>query len=755
MNTIQVTKRGGHTENIDLDKIHKVLEWAAEGLDVSVSQVEMNAQIQFTTGIKTSDIHETLVKSSADLISAESPDYQYFAARLEIFALRKEAYGRFTPPSLMNHLRTMTDTGFYDSHIIKDYSLEEIGILDDAIKHERDLDFAYAAVQQFKGKYLVQDRTSKKVSESPQMLYMVLAMALHADKPTDRLGTVIALYTALSTFKISFPTPVMAGVRTPTRQFSSCVLIEAGDSLDSIAEASTSIIKYISQRAGIGLNVGAIRAEGSPIRNGEAVHTGLIPFLKLFQAAVKSCSQGSIRGGAATVFYPGWHLEFESLIVLKNNKGIEENRVRNMDYTVQLNKLMYERLLTNSNITLFSPSDVPGLLDAFYADQELFEELYTAAEADPTIRKKTLKAYDFFTQIMNERAATGRIYIQHIDHCNTHSPFDPKLAPVKQSNLCLEVALPTEPVMPNGTGEVALCTLSAFNLGTITPAEIPRLAMIQVEALDALLDYQDYPLVQAYTSTMKYRPLGIGVINYANWIAKNGYKYSDGSANAPTHELFELIQYSLLKASNDIARYKGSCTGFADTTYSQGLLPIDTYKKEVDEVHTAELKQDWEKLRADIAQYGLRNATLSALMPSETSSQISNSTSGIEPPRALLSIKVSKDGVLRQLVPDLDRVTYELYWDIIKACGNKGYIELCAIMQKFVDQSISANTAYDPNNYEDKRVPMQLMLQDIMTAYRLGLKTLYYANTRDDDVSGISSFLEEASEDCDGGGCKI
>lgn len=755
MNTIQVTKRGGHTENIDLDKIHKVLEWAAEGLDVSVSQVEMNAQIQFTTGIKTSDIHETLVKSSADLISAESPDYQYFAARLEIFALRKEAYGRFTPPSLMNHLRTMTDTGFYDSHIIKDYSLEEISILDDAIKHERDLDFAYAAVQQFKGKYLVQDRTSKKVSESPQMLYMVLAMALHADKPTDRLGTVIALYTALSTFKISFPTPVMAGVRTPTRQFSSCVLIEAGDSLDSIAEASTSIIKYISQRAGIGLNVGAIRAEGSPIRNGEAVHTGLIPFLKLFQAAVKSCSQGSIRGGAATVFYPGWHLEFESLIVLKNNKGIEENRVRNMDYTVQLNKLMYERLLTNSNITLFSPSDVPGLLDAFYADQELFEELYTAAEADPTIRKKTLKAYDFFTQIMNERAATGRIYIQHIDHCNTHSPFDPKLAPIKQSNLCKEVLLPTKPVMPNGTGEVALCTLSAFNLGAITPVEIPRLAMIQVEALDALLDYQDYPLVQAYTSTMKYRPLGIGVINYANWVAKNHLKYSDGSANTPTHELFELIQYSLLKASNDIARHKGSCTGFADTTYSQGLLPIDTYKKEVDEVHTAELKQDWEKLRADIAQYGLRNATLSALMPSETSSQISNSTSGIEPPRALLSIKVSKDGVLRQLVPDLDRVTYELYWDIIKACGNKGYIELCAIMQKFVDQSISANTAYDPNNYEDKRVPMQLMLQDIMTAYRLGLKTLYYANTRDDDVSGISSFLEEASEDCDGGGCKI
>lgn len=755
MNTIQVTKRGGHTENIDLDKIHKVLEWAAEGLDVSVSQVEMNAQIQFTTGIKTSDIHETLVKSSADLISAESPDYQYFAARLEIFALRKEAYGRFTPPSLMNHLRTMTDTGFYDSHIIKDYSLEEISILDDAIKHERDLDFAYAAVQQFKGKYLVQDRTSKKVSESPQMLYMVLAMALHADKPTDRLGTVIALYTALSTFKISFPTPVMAGVRTPTRQFSSCVLIEAGDSLDSIAEASTSIIKYISQRAGIGLNVGAIRAEGSPIRNGEAVHTGLIPFLKLFQAAVKSCSQGSIRGGAATVFYPGWHLEFESLIVLKNNKGIEENRVRNMDYTVQLNKLMYERLLTNSNITLFSPSDVPGLLDAFYADQELFEELYTAAEADPTIRKKTLKAYDFFTQIMNERATTGRIYIQHIDHCNTHSPFDPKLAPIKQSNLCKEVLLPTKPVMPDGTGEVALCTLSAFNLGAITPAEIPRLAVIQVEALDALLDYQDYPLVQAYTSTMKYRPLGIGVINYANWVAKNHLKYSDGSANTPTHELFELIQYSLLKASNDIARHKGSCTGFADTTYSQGLLPIDTYKKEVDEVHTAELKQDWEKLRADIAQYGLRNATLSALMPSETSSQISNSTSGIEPPRALLSIKVSKDGVLRQLVPDLDRVTYELYWDIIKACGNKGYIELCAIMQKFVDQSISANTAYDPNNYEDKRVPMQLMLQDIMTAYRLGLKTLYYANTRDDDVSGISSFLEEASEDCDGGGCKI
>lgn len=746
---MQVTKRNGSKEPIDIKKITKVIDWANEGLDCSVSQVELGAQIQFFEGMKTSDIHKTIVKSAADLISEEEPDYQLLAARLEMFGLRKEAYGDYPVPPLYEHLTLMAEAGLYDKHLVEDYSADEIHQLDNYLVHDRDLSFAYAAIQQFKGKYLVQDRTTGEVYESPQMAYMAIAMALFSkEKGSKRMDLVVRLYEALSTFKISFPTPIMAGVRTPSRQFSSCVLIEVGDSLDSISEATKAIIKYVSQRAGIGLNTGAIRAIGSPIRNGEAEHTGKLPFLKLFQAAVKSCSQGGVRGGAATVFYPVWHLEFENLIVLKNNRGVEENRVRQLDYGVQLNKVMYERLIKGQDITFFSPSDVPGLLEAFYADQGKFEELYLQYEGDETIRKTTVPAVDVFSMIMQERAGTGRIYIQNIDHCNTHSPFDPVVAPVKQSNLCLEISLPTQPVMPDGEGEIALCTLSAFNLGLIkSNSELKNLAELQVRALDALLDYQHYLMPQAYNSTMKYRPLGIGVINYANYLAKRGLMYSDGSANGVTHRLFEAIQFHLLEASNKLAKEKYPCTGFANTRYAQGILPIDTYKKDVDSLHNEDLLLDWEGLRKEIVEHGLRNATLTALMPSETSSQISNATNGIEPPRSLVTVKQSKDGIMKQVVPGIGEIEYETYWQMARA-GNKGYLELVAIMQKFVDQAISANTAYDPNQFPGGRVPMKLMLKDLMTAYKYGVKTLYYHNTRDDEV-------EDEDDGCAGGACKI
>ncbi len=754
-NAIQVTKRDGRKEPINLDKIHRVLDWAAMGLDnVSVSQVELKSHIQFYDGIHTKDIHETVIKAAADLISAETPDYQYMAASLAIFHLRKVAYGEFEPPHLFDHVTKLTAEQRYDEHILQDYSREEFDRLNDAIDHARDMNFSYAAVKQLEGKYLVQNRVTGEVYESPQMLYMLIGMCLFSNYPKDtRLEYVVRFYDAISQFKISLPTPIMAGVRTPSRQFSSCVLIECGDSLDSISTTTAAIVKYVSLRAGIGINAGRIRALGSPIRGGEAQHTGCIPFFKLFQAAVKSCSQGGVRGGAATLFYPMWHLEVESLLVLKNNRGVEENRVRHMDYGVQINKLMYQRLIKSENITLFSPHDVPGLYEAFFAGQDEFERLYLQYESDVRIRKRSIPAVELFSLMMQERASTGRIYIQNVDHCNTHSPFDPTVAPIRQSNLCLEIALPTSPLenINDTDKEIALCTLSAFNLGAINSLEeLEELADLAVRALDSLLDYQDYPIEAARNASMKRRTLGIGVINYAYYLAKNGVRYSDGSANALTHRTFEAIQYYLLKASNNLAKDFGACPAFDETTYSQGILPIDTYKKDIDNICQEPLHFDWETLRQDIKAHGLRNSTLSSLMPSETSSQISNATNGIEPPRGLVSVKQSKDGILKQVVPEYERLKdkYELLWNMP---NNEGYLHLVGIMQKFVDQAISANTNYDPQRFEGGRVPMRQLLKDLLTAYKFGLKTLYYQNTRD----GAEDSQADMDDGCAGGACKI
>ncbi|MBO9482492.1 class 1a ribonucleoside-diphosphate reductase subunit alpha [Salinisphaera sp. G21_0] len=752
---ILVTKRDGDKEQLDLEKIHKVIIWAAEGLDnVSVSEVELKSHIQFYDGIKTTDIHETLIKSAADLISAQAPDYQYLAARLAIFHLRKKAYGQFEPPELYSHVVNLVEMKKYDQHLLTDYSEAEFNQMERFIDHSRDMNFSYAAVKQLEGKYLVQNRVTGEYYESPQILYMLIGACLFAQYPKEtRLDFIERFYHAVSTFRLSLPTPIMSGVRTPTRQFSSCVLIECGDSLDSINATSSAIVKYVSQRAGIGINAGNIRALGSPIRGGEAFHTGCIPFYKHFQTAVKSCSQGGVRGGAATLFYPIWHLEVENLLVLKNNRGVDDNRVRHLDYGVQFNKLMYQRLIEGGDITLFSPSDVPGLYDAFFADQEAFERLYKQYEQDSSIRKTTLKAIELFSLFASERASTGRIYLQNVDHCNTHSPFDPAVAPVRQSNLCLEIALPTKPLdhIHDEEGEIALCTLAAFNLGTLKDlAELEELSELIVRALDSLLDYQDYPVPAAYNSTMGRRPLGVGVINFANYLAKNHVRYSDGSANGLTHRTFEAIQYYLLKASNKLAREKGTCSKFNETTYAKGILPIDTYKRDLDTVCEESLHLDWESLREEIKSFGLRNSTLTALMPSETSSQISNATNGIEPPRGFVSVKASKDGILKQVVPDFVELKdrYELLWNIP---NNDGYLQLVAIMQKFVDQTISANTNYDPGLFEGGKVPMKLLLKDLLTAYKLGVKTLYYHNTRD----GAADAQNDMDDDCAGGACKI
>lgn len=753
--TLLVTKRNGHHEPINLDKIHRVINWAAKGLEkISVSQVELRSRIQFYNGIKTSDIQETIIKAAADLISQEEPDYQYLAARLSVFHLRKKAYGQFEPPKLYDHVLRLVKIGKYDKHLLDDYNIQEFEQMDTFIDHWRDMNFSYAAIKQLEGKYLVQNRVTGEIYESAQFLYILTAACLFSKYPKKtRMDYIKKFYNAISTFKISLATPIMSGVRTPTRQFSSCVLIECDDSLDSINATSGAIVKYVAQRAGIGINAGRIRALGSPIRNGEAFHTGCIPFYKYFQTAVKSCSQGGVRGGAATLFYPIWHLEVESLLVLKNNRGTETNRIRHLDYGIQINKLMYQRLVDGQYITLFSPSDVPGLYESFFSDQKKFEKLYHQYETNHTIRHRKIKAKELFSLMMQERASTGRIYIQHTDHCNTHSPFNCNIAPIRQSNLCLEITLPTKPLnhINDINGEIALCTLSAFNLGNINNLDdFYELSNLIVRALDALLDYQDYPILSAKHSATKRRSLGIGVINYAYYLAKNNVCYSNGSANKLTHHTFEAIQYYLLKASNNLAKEKGSCVWFHETSYARGILPIDTYKKDLDVIIKEPLRYDWENLRKEIQKYGLRNSTLSALMPSETSSQISNATNGIEPPRGFISIKASKDGILKQVVPEFETLSsnYELLWQIP---DNKGYLTLVGIMQKFIDQSISANTNYDPSRFLGSKVPMKQLLSDLLYAYKLGIKTLYYHNTRDgsDELQKVT----KSDNHCTSDGC--
>ncbi len=731
---MQVKKRDGTLEDLNIDKLHKVVMYACEGIaGVSASQVEINSKIQFFDKIDTEDIQETLIKSAADLISEEAPNYQYVAGRLINYHLRKMVYGQFEPPCLCDIVQENIDAGFYDPEFTELFTKEEINQLQSYIDHERDEVLTYAAMEQFRGKYLVQNRATGQIYETPQVAYMMIAATLFAKYPEDtRMSYIKAYYDAISLFKLSLPTPVMAGVRTPQRQFSSCVLIETDDSLDSINATTSSIVKYVSQKAGIGIGAGSIRAVGSKIRSGDATHTGVIPFYKLFQSAVKSCSQGGVRGGAATLYYPIWHLEVEDLLVLKNNKGVEDNRVRHMDYGVQFNKLMYERLITGGNITLFSPADVPGLYEAFFADQDKFKELYEKAERSTKIRKKSIPASTLFGMFMEERKNTGRIYLMNVDNANDHGSFLVDKAPVRQSNLCCEINLPTKPLtsFDDPEGEIALCTLSAINWGKIQdPRDFEKPCTLAVRGLDALLDYQNYPVKAAENSTKKRRPLGIGIINLAYWMAKNDMTYSEPNLDL-IDRFAEAWSYYLIKASADLAKQDGKPEGSDETKYGQGILPIDTYKKDLDELVPHKERMAWTSLRKQLKDTGIKNSTLMALMPAETSAQISNATNGIEPPRSLVSVKQSKHGVLKQVVPSINTLKnkYELLWDQKSPVG---YLHIMSILQKYIDQGISVNTSYNPTFYEDEKIPMSEMLTHLLTFYKYGGKQLYYFNTYD------------------------
>ena len=762
--SLHVKKRDGSLQLFDLDKVHKVLEWAVEGISgVSMSEIEIKANIQLYDKIPAYDIHELLIKSAAELISEHTPNYQFVAARLISYKLRKEVYGQYKPWSLSELIVENVNREVYDGAIMENYSPEEIDELNKYIKHDRDDNFTYAGMEQFRGKYLVQDRRDKTHYETPQMLYMMVAATLFMNYPNDkRLKYVKDYYDAISQFYISLPTPIMAGVRTPTRQFSSCVLIESGDSLDSINATATSIVKYISKKAGIGIGAGSIRAEGAKVGDGSVVHTGLIPFLKYFQSAVKSCSQGGVRGGAATVYLPIWHYEFEDLVVLKNNKGTEENRVRHMDYAFQLNKLMYERLITGGNITFFDPNDVPGLYESFFDDQEKFQELYEKYERAYSIRKKTLPALEVFSQLLQERKDTGRIYIMNVDHANDHGAFDPKKAPIRMSNLCCEIDLPTSPLeaYDDHTGEISLCTLSAINWGLINETnEFEKYCDLAVRALDELLDYQHYPIAAAESGTKNRRPLGIGIINLAYFLAKRELKY-DESAFKIVDEFAEAWSYYLIKASANLAKEKGEIPLKNHTKYARGEFPNDTYKCAIDNLIEHKVRLPWEDLRKQVLETGTRNSTLMALMPAETSAQISNSTNGIEPPRALVSYKQSKDGVMAQVVPGIYNLKnkYDLLWD---QKSPDGYLKICAILQKYIDQGISVNTSYNPEHYEDNKIPMSTMITDLVTAYKYGLKQLYYFNTYDgagemtDNETYHAYDGEPAIDDNDCDSCKI
>lgn len=764
MSMIMVNKRDGSKEPLDLTKFHKVISWACEGLkDVSVSDVAMKSTIQFYDGIQTSAIQETLIKAASDLISEEHSNYQYVAGRLVNYHIRKQIYGEFTPPKLYDQYKKVLAIGYYDKYLNDMYTESEWEAINKFIVHDRDNTLTFAAMETLREKYLVKNRVTKEIYETPQIAYMLIAMTIFAKYSTKtRLTWVKEFYDAISTFDISLPTPIMAGLRTPQRQFSSCVLIESDDSLDSIIATTGSIVKYVSQKAGIGLGAGKIRALGSKIREGDTSHTGVISFYKLFNAAVQSTSQGGVRKGSATLFYPVWHLEFEELLVLKNNKGIEDNRIRTMDYGVQFNRVMYERLINNGVITLFSPNEVPGLYDAFFSDTELFEQLYIQAEQNPNIRKKQIPAFELFTRFATERLETGRIYLSNVDNVNDHSPYYKDKAPIRMSNLCMEIGLNTTPLssLEDENGRIALCTLAAINFGNIkTPADFKKPCELAVRALDEILDYQDYPVKAAKLHTQEFRPLGIGIINLANFMAQHNTTYSNPNLEL-LDEYFEAWSYYLIKASADLAKEKGTdLMSKEKIKYFDGIIPIDTRKQAVDTLIAHTERMDWKSLREQLKETGIRNSTLTAIMPAETSAIVSNSTNGIEPVRALITSKMSKDTISKQVVPNIKKLKnkYELLWNIHSP---EGYLNICAVLQKYVDQAISVNTSYNPKYFEDDKISIKVLLKDILNFYKFGGKNLYYNNTNDGageidvnnpQINTPGSNLPE--EDCEG--CKI
>jgi ribonucleoside-diphosphate reductase alpha chain len=759
MSNVRVKKRNGSIEPMNLEKMHVMVERACKDIaGVSASQVEMQSGIQFYDGITTDEIQEILIKSASDLISLDQPNYQFVAARLLLFSIRKSLYGKiFEIPSLQDHIQRCVESGVYDPAVNDKFSAEEIQEIGKFLDHDRDLLFTYAGLRQVADKYLVQDRSSGQVYETPQFMYMLIAMTMFAEYPVEtRLNYIKRYYDAISRHKINIPTPIMGGVRTPIRQFASCVLVDIDDTLDSIFTSDMAVGRYVAQRAGIGINAGRIRGINSKIRGGEVQHTGVVPFLKKFEATVRCCTQNGIRGGSATVHFPIWHQEIEDILVLKNNKGTEDNRVRKLDYSIQISRLFYERFISGDDISLFSPHDVPNLYDLFGTEE--FDGLYRTYEEDDRIPKKRIPAQELFGQLIKERAETGRIYIMNIDHCNSHSSF---LDKVEMSNLCQEITLPTKPLqhIDDPNGEIALCILSAINVGKVrSDNELEELCDLTVRALDELIDYQKYPVIAAEQGTKNRRSLGVGYIGLAHYLAKLGFNYDSQEAWDAVHSLSESFQYFLLKASNNLAKEKGKCGYFDRTKYSTGTLPIDTYKKDVDEITNVAYQHDWDSLRNDIQEFGLRHSTLSAQMPSESSSVVSNATNGIEPPRGFLSVKKSKKGPLKQVVPQYSSLknNYTLLWDMP---SNDGYIKVVSVMQKFFDQGISGNWSYNPTNYEDNQIPMEIMAQDLLSTYKYGWKTSYYQNTFDNKsdeveetpppVTDLISQIENEDETCE------
>ena len=757
-NELSVKKRNGQTEVFEAEKINKVLIWATSGISgVSASDVAMNSHLQFYPGIKTSEIHKVLIQSAVDLISDKNPNYQYVASNLLNYLLRKEVFEtKKELPSLLECINRNIKVDLYDSLILEKYTQDEIAKCDSFIKHERDYDLTYAGLQQLIDKYLVKDRSTGKSYETPQFCFMMISMTVFADyDKSTRMEFVKELYDMISEHKISLPTPIMAGIRTPNRQFSSCTLIEVGDSLDSIFHGNVAIGQYVAKRAGIGINAGQIRALGSKVRNGEVVHTGVIPFFKMFQSTLHSCSQGGIRKGSATLYFPWWHKEIEDVLVLKNNKGTDDNRVRHMDYGIQFEKTFYSRFISNGDIALFSPSDVPGLYDVFGLPE--FEELYLKYEADKKIPKTIIKARDLMNSFAQERIGTGRMYVMNIDNANTNSPFIERL---KMSNLCVEIVLPTAPIeniydIDNkketeqySDAEIALCTLAAFNLGNIKSwSELHRVAEYIVRILEYVIENQDYP-INAEKKMLKRRSVGVGVTNFAYWLAKQGVKYSDKEALFYVDELFENIQYSLLKASNKLAQELGKCEWYDKTTYSKGVLPIDRYNKNVDELVKRDYSCDWDTLRKDIEEFGLRNSVLTAIMPAESSAVVQNATNGIEPIRSLVITKKSKSGLVKQVAPECIKLKnkYEMAFEMP---DNRGYTNICAIIQKWIDQSISANHYYQ---YSSDGISIGGVIKDVLYAYKYGLKTLYYANTDDKKTDDLSQM---GMDGCESGACSI
>ena len=761
-NGTKVKKRNGSIEPLNLEKMHVMVEEACKGLaGVSASQVEIQSGIQFYDGISTAEIQEILIRSASDLIDLECPNYQFVAARLLLFSVRKQLFnGIYDLPTVYDHVKVNAEKRVYDPEILNLYTKEEFDKLQSFIDHERDYYFTYAGLRQVVDKYLVQDRSSGELYETPQFMYLLISATIFSKYPKDvRLDYVKKYYDAISKHKLNIPTPIMAGVRTPLRQFASCVLVDSDDTLDSIFSSDMAIGKYVAQRAGIGINAGRIRGINAKIRDGEVQHTGVVPFLKKFESTVRCCTQNGIRGGSATVHFPIWHQEIQDIIVLKNNKGTEDNRVRKLDYSIQLSKIFYERFITNGEITLFSPHDVPGLYEAFGTED--FDELYVKYE-NSDIPMKKVKAQELILDLLKERAETGRIYLMNIDHCNSHSSF---LDKVEMSNLCQEITLPTKPIqhIDDETGEIALCILSAVNIGKIRDlSDLEVLCDLSVRSLDELIDFQHYPVKAAELATKARRSLGVGYIGLAHYLAKNGVKYEDQRAWELVHDLTEAFQYYLLKSTVELAKEKGACKYSDRTKYGNGILPIDTYKHDVDEIVPNKLKFDWEDLRNQVKEYGVRNSTLSAQMPSESSSVVSNATNGIEPPRGYLSIKKSKKGPLKQIVPGYQHLknNYTLLWDMT---SNKGYINVVAVMQKFFDQAISGNWSYNPEHYPDNEVPVSVMAQDLLTTYKYGWKTSYYQNTYDiktDEIEEekpdlnelVTSILTE-EEDCES--CKL